>query len=99
MLGAPGRPRILTVTELAAGVRGLLDEEVGWVWVAGELSSVRRSAARHVYFTLKDEETQLAAVMFWRAAQTLPISTPSQCKLPRRMLQPQFRVGRQKQYD
>jgi len=72
MLGAPGRPRILTVTELAAGVRGLLDEEVGWVWVAGELSSVRRSAARHVYFTLKDEETQLAAVMFWRAAQTLP---------------------------
>jgi exodeoxyribonuclease VII large subunit len=70
--GAPGRPRILTVTELAAGIRGVLDEVVGWVWVGGELSSVRRSSARHVYFTLKDEQSQLAAVMFWRTAQTLP---------------------------
>ncbi len=71
-LGAPGRPRILTVTELAAGVRGVLDEVVGWVWVGGELSSVRRSSARHVYCTLKDEQSQIAAVMFWRTAQTLP---------------------------
>jgi exodeoxyribonuclease VII large subunit len=72
MLGAHGRPRILTVTELTAGVRDLLEEEVGWVWVVGELSSVRRSAARHIYFRLKDEASQLAAVMFWRTAQTLP---------------------------
>ena len=71
-LGAPGRPHILTVTELAAGIRSVLDDAVGWVWVAGELSSVRRSGARHVYFTLKDEESQVAAVMFWRTAQTLP---------------------------
>jgi exodeoxyribonuclease VII large subunit len=70
--GAYGRPRILTVTELAAGARRVLDEGLGWVWVAGELSSVRRSSARHVYFILKDEESQLAAVMFWRAAQTMP---------------------------
>src|SRR5262245_21550925 len=72
MLGAHGRPRVLTVTELATGIRGLLDEDIGWVWVAGELSSIRRSAARHLYFTLKDRESQLAAVMVWRAAQVLP---------------------------
>jgi exodeoxyribonuclease VII large subunit len=72
MLGAHGRPRLLTVTQLATGIRDLLDEGVGWVWVAGELSSVRRSATRHLYFTLKDEGSQLAAVMFWRAAQVLP---------------------------
>jgi exodeoxyribonuclease VII large subunit len=66
------QPRIFTVTELALGVRGVLDEVVGAVWVAGELSGIRKSAARHVYFTLKDRQSQLAAVMFWRVGQTLP---------------------------
>jgi exodeoxyribonuclease VII large subunit len=66
------RPRILTVTELTAGVQKVLDEAVGPVWVAGELSGVRRSASRHLYFTLKDTRSQVGAVMFWRAAQTLP---------------------------
>src|SRR5262249_47407384 len=50
----------------------LLDDEVGPVWVAGELSGVRRSTGRHVYFTLKDAHSQLGAVMFWRTAQVLP---------------------------
>jgi exodeoxyribonuclease VII large subunit len=67
-----GRPRILTVTELSAVLRGVIDETVGVVWVAGELSGVRRSAARHVYFSLKDDRSQLAAVMFWRTLQTMP---------------------------
>jgi len=65
-------PRILTVSELSAAMRGLLDEVVGVVWVAGELSGVRRSANRHVYFALKDEHSQLAAVMFWRTVQVVP---------------------------
>jgi len=65
-------PRIVTVTELVLGVRGVLDEVVGAVWVAGEVSGIRRSAARHVYFTLKDRQSQLSAVMFWRVGQTLP---------------------------
>jgi exodeoxyribonuclease VII large subunit len=64
-------PRILTVTELSAAMRGLLDDAVGVVWVAGELSGVRRSAARHVYFALKDAHSQLNAVMFWRTAQVV----------------------------
>src|SRR5262249_57745424 len=70
--GSP--PRIFTVTELAAGVRGVLDEFVGPVWVAGELSGVRKSAARHLYCTLKDQQSQLAAVVFWRVVQTLPFN-------------------------
>src|SRR5262249_56057792 len=70
--GSP--PRIFTVTELAAGVRGVLDEFVGPVWVAGELSGVRKSAARHLYCTLKDQQSQLAAVGFWRGGQTLPFN-------------------------
>jgi len=65
-------PRVLTVTELARRIRDLLERDVGAVWVAGELSNVRRVASGHVYFTLKDDDSQLAAAMFRRAAMALP---------------------------
>jgi len=67
----PG-PRVLTVTELARRIRDTLERDVGVVWVAGELSNVRRVASGHVYFTLKDDESQLAAAMFRRVAALLP---------------------------
>jgi exodeoxyribonuclease VII large subunit len=72
MLGSHIRPRILTVTELAGAIRDVLAEAVGAVWVAGELSSVKRAASGHLYFTIKDELSQLSAVLFRSGAQTLP---------------------------
>jgi exodeoxyribonuclease VII large subunit len=72
MLGAHVRPRILTVTELAGAIRDVLAQSVGVVWVAGELSSVKRAASGHLYFTIKDELSQLSAVLFRTGAQTLP---------------------------
>src|SRR5439155_222442 len=50
---------------------GALDAGVGTVWVAGEISNLKRPASGHLYFTLKDDRTQLAAVMFRSAAQVL----------------------------
>ena len=64
MLGSHVRPRILTVTELAGAIRDVLAEAVGAVWVAGELSSVKRAPSGHLYFTIKDELSQLLAVLF-----------------------------------
>jgi len=71
MLRAEPAPRILTVTQLAALVRAALEGGVGSVWVAGEISNLRRAPSGHVYFTLKDEESQLDAVLFRSAAQAL----------------------------
>jgi len=45
-------------------VKALLEAEVGFVWVAGEISNWRVSPAGHAYFTLKDKDGQLDAVMF-----------------------------------
>src|SRR5262245_29673893 len=70
MLRAGAAPRILTVTQLTLLVRSALDN-VGAIWVAGELSNVRRQPSGHCYFTLKDDQSQLAAVMFRSAAQAL----------------------------
>src|SRR5213593_1206100 len=71
MLRAEPAPRILTVTQLAARVREALEDGLGSVWVAGEISNLRRAPSGHVYFTLKDEQSQLDAVLFRSAAQVL----------------------------
>ncbi|PYS94839.1 MAG: exodeoxyribonuclease VII large subunit [Acidobacteria bacterium] len=73
--GAPGRPRedhpVLTVSELNALARGLLEEGLGTVWVEGEISNLRRYPSGHTYFTLKDAESQVAAVLFRGSAAAL----------------------------
>jgi exodeoxyribonuclease VII large subunit len=69
-----GTPRVLSVTELATQIRDALEATFGLVWVEGEVSNVRRPPSGHVYFTLKDAESQLAAVMFRRVAQALPFA-------------------------
>ena len=56
--------RIFTVSQLTAAIRGLLDEGLGDVWIEGELSNCRVWNTGHLYFTLKDRDAQLKAVMF-----------------------------------
>src|SRR4051794_26949981 len=73
MLRAGAAPRILTVSQLTGRLRDLLEGDLGLVWVAGEVSNWKRQpSSGHCYFTLKDKQSQLAAVMFQRAAQVLP---------------------------
>src|SRR5829696_7717135 len=56
--------RVLTVTELTFAIRGLLEDSLGEVWVEGEISNCRVWNTGHMYFTLKDDDTQVKAVMF-----------------------------------
>jgi len=61
--GADAR-KIYKVTELTRRIRMLLEDELGLVWVEGEVSNLRRPQSGHLYFTLKDEGAQLSAVFF-----------------------------------
>ena len=72
MLRAGPAQRILTVSQLATLVRDRLERGVGFVWVAGEISNFRPQPSGHLYFTLKDDQSQVAVVMFRSAAQVLP---------------------------
>ena len=65
-------PQIYPVGAVVAGVRRLLEERVGSLWVVGEVSNLRRPASGHVYFTLKDADGQLRAALFRGAARRLP---------------------------
>jgi exodeoxyribonuclease VII large subunit len=59
-----GERRVFTVSEITHAVKTTLESAFGHVWVTGEISNFTRSQAGHVYFTLKDETSQLSAVMF-----------------------------------
>ena len=67
----PPQSRVLTVGELARRIQGALEGGLDAVWVVGEISNFRAAPSGHFYFTLKDDEAQLAAVLFRSAATSL----------------------------
>lgn len=57
-------PGPLTVSQITAKVKGLLEKDIGSVWVKGEISNYKPSTAGHIYFSLKDEGATLSCAMF-----------------------------------
>jgi exodeoxyribonuclease VII large subunit len=58
------RRKIYRVTELTRRIKAVLEDEVGTVWVEGEVSNAKLMTNGHLYFTLKDETSQLTAAFF-----------------------------------
>ena len=57
-------PHIYGVGEVVLGVRRLLEDRVGRIWIVGEVRGVSRPRSGHVYFTLADDVGQLRAALF-----------------------------------
>lgn len=57
----------LTVAQLTAQIKNTLEAAFTSVWVVGEISNYSRPQSGHSYFTLKDDQAQIRAVM-WRSA-------------------------------
>ena len=55
---------ILTVSQLNENIKYVLEETFGFVWVEGEVSNLRRPQSGHIYFTIKDDKSQIRAVFF-----------------------------------
>lgn len=58
-----------SISEITKRIKSLLENEVGTVWVTGEVSNFRQQGSGHCYFTLKDEGAQLKCVMWRSTAQ------------------------------
>ncbi len=56
--------KIYTVSELTSELKTLLEESFPFVWISGEISNLSTPVSGHFYFTLKDENAQIRAVMF-----------------------------------
>jgi exodeoxyribonuclease VII large subunit len=67
----PATARALSVSDLTARLKQLVERGFGALAVEGELSNCRQWSSGHLYFTLKDDYAQLRAVMFRTAAQRL----------------------------
>lgn len=55
---------IISVSELNAFARGVLEMQVGRIKVMGEISNLSRPTSGHWYFTLKDQSAQIRCAMF-----------------------------------
>ncbi|MCD8494308.1 MAG: exodeoxyribonuclease VII large subunit [Burkholderiaceae bacterium] len=55
---------VYSVSELNQAVSDLLGSEFGLVWLRGEVSSFTRASSGHFYFSLKDDQAVVRAVMF-----------------------------------
>lgn len=67
---------ILTVTELNSKIKILLEQNFKFVYLTGEISNFKvHSRSGHFYFTLKDDKSQVQAVMWSSRNQSL-LCTP-----------------------
>ena len=62
--------RVYTVSQITDVIKAELESAFPFVWVEGEISNFKRAPSGHLYFTLKDERSQLQAVM-WRSGARL----------------------------
>jgi exodeoxyribonuclease VII large subunit len=70
----PREQRVLTVAELTREVKALLEGRFPQVLVKGEVSNLKLPSSGHLYFTLKDEDACVDAVLFRTEARRLRFS-------------------------
>ncbi len=62
---------ILSVSQLNNKAKSLLEQELSYIQVIGEISNLSRPASGHLYFSLKDQRSQVRCALFKRQAQRL----------------------------
>src|SRR6185295_3000970 len=69
----PGQPTraALSVSELTARIKSLVEGGFSGLAVEGEISNCKQWSSGHIYFTLKDDYAQIRGVMFRMQARLL----------------------------
>ncbi len=72
-MNAPGLPEnfVFSVSQITDLIKEILETSFRSIIIEGEISNWRPSAAGHIYFTLKDNNAQIKAVIFRGAAMKL----------------------------
>lgn len=64
-------PLLLSVSDVTRLIRNSLEDQFQDVWIEGEISNLRAPSSGHLYFTLKDSQSQLRGVLFRSVALRL----------------------------
>ncbi len=62
---------IYTVSEITRVIKGLLENNIGEIWLEGEISNFKAAASGHFYFSLKDKNSIILGAMFANANKGL----------------------------
>ncbi len=65
---------VLSVSQLNARARQLLEDVFPRIWVEGELSNLARPSSGHLYFSLKDDRAQIRCACFRQHAARLKLA-------------------------
>ncbi|MEI8125443.1 MAG: exodeoxyribonuclease VII large subunit [Parachlamydiaceae bacterium] len=57
-------PPVLTVSQLSNAIKHCLETTFPLVWLQGEVSNCKPNVSGHLYFSLKDQNAQISAIMF-----------------------------------
>ena len=60
----PEERKALSVGDLTRRIKKIIEDNLRYVWVAGEISNFKTYPSGHLYFTLKDEEAQISCVVW-----------------------------------
>ena len=66
--------KVYSISEITNRVKDILERNVGYVTLEGEVSNCKSQSSGHLYFTLKDESASISAVMFKMRAIALKFS-------------------------
>lgn len=64
-------PLLLSVSDVTRLIRDSLEDQFRDIWIEGEITNLRAPSSGHLYFTLKDEQSQLRGVLFRSGASRL----------------------------
>lgn len=65
---------ILTVTQLTIQLKNALERNFSSVWIEGEISNLHAPQSGHIYCTLKDQNSQIKAVLYRSSQRFLKFS-------------------------
>lgn len=71
LMREPLEETILSVSEVTARVKAVIESALPTFWVEGEISNFVHHGSGHMYFSLKDASSQLPSVMFRNANRSL----------------------------
>jgi exodeoxyribonuclease VII large subunit len=64
LLKTPLERKIYSVSQLTENIKLILEENFPFIWISGEISNFKSPVSGHHYFTLKDTNAQISAIMF-----------------------------------
>jgi exodeoxyribonuclease VII large subunit len=79
--GLVKRDLIYSVSQITELIKAALEVAFPQVWVEGEISNYTKAASGHVYFSLKDENVVLKAVLWKSEAQKIPFEMKTGLKV------------------